>query len=62
MTVIEVIKQCHLEDFSKSYKSLYGTSLDLKYPLDTLAKMEVKDVYINFPQNTASIVLIDFAF
>ena len=62
MTVIEVIKAYHLEDFPKHYKNLYGNDIDLKYPLDTLAKMEVKEIYINLRTQEATITLIDFNF
>ena len=60
MTVIEVIKAYNLEDHSKSYKNVYGNNIDLKYPLDTLAKMEVKDIYINLRTEETIITIIDF--
>ena len=60
MTVIEVIKEYNLEDYPKHYKNLYGNDIDLKYPLDTLAKMEVKSVYINLRTEEAEITIIDF--
>lgn len=60
MTVIEVIKQYHLEDYPKHYKNQYGNDVDLKYPIDTLAKIEVKSVYINLRTQEATITIIDF--
>lgn len=60
MTVIEVIKEYNLEDYPKHYKNPYGNYIDLKYPLDTLAKMEVKDIYINLRTKEAEITIIDF--
>lgn len=60
MNLIEVIKMYHLEDFQKQYKNPYGNDISIKYPLDTLAKMEVKDMYINLKMNTATITIIDF--
>lgn len=60
MTVIEVIKAYHLEDHAKSYKNIYGNNIDLKYPIDTLAKMEVKDIYINLRTEETVITIIDF--
>lgn len=60
MTVLEVIKMYHLEDYPKHYKNIYGWDIDLKYPIDTLAKMEVKDIYINLKTNEATITIIDF--
>lgn len=60
MTVIEVINAYHLEDFPKHYKNVHGWNIDLKYPLDTLAKMEVKSIYINLRTEEAEITIIDF--
>lgn len=59
MTVIEVVKAMQLADYAKSYKDVYGQSVDLKYPLDQLCNMEVKDLYINLKQETATITIID---
>jgi hypothetical protein len=60
MTVIEAIKEYKLEDHTKSYRNLYGNNIDLKYPLDTLAKMEVKDIYINLITEQTTITIIAF--
>ena len=61
MTVFEAVTAVyHLADFQKTYKNVYGNCVDLKYPLDTLAKMEVKDIYINLKEHTATITIIDF--
>ena len=61
MTVIEAVTTVyHLADFKKTYKDVYGTCVDLKYPLDILGKMEVKDIYINLKEKTATITIIDF--
>ena len=60
MTVIEAVKAYHLEDFPKHYENVHGWDIDLKYPLDTLAKMEVKSLYINLRTQEATITLIDF--
>lgn len=60
MTVIEVVKAMQLADYAKAYKDVYGQCVDLKYPLDKLKDMEVKDLYINLKQKTATITIIDF--
>ena len=61
MTVLEAVTAVfHLADYAKSYKNVYGNSVDLKYPLDRLGKMEVKDLYINLKEKTATITIIDF--
>ena len=60
MTVIEAVTSVyHLSDFKKTYKNVYGNCVDLKYPLDTLGKMEVKDIYINLKEKSATITIID---
>lgn len=58
MTVLEVVKTYRLGDFSKNYKDVCGCSINLKYPIDTLANMEVKDVYINLIGETATITVL----
>ena len=60
MTVLEVIKMYRLEDYPKRYKNTYGNRIDLKYPLDILATMEVKDIYINLRTETAEITILDY--
>lgn len=58
MTVLEVVKTYHIEDFEKDYKNVYGNCINTKYPLDKLAKMDVKDVYINLMIKTATITVL----
>ena len=60
MTVLEAVTSVfHLADYKKSYKNVYGNSVDLKYPLDKLGKMEVKDIYINLKEKTATITILE---
>lgn len=59
MTVLELVKTYQLGDFSKNYHNVYGNCVDLKYPIDKLITMEVKDVYINLKSHEARITIID---
>lgn len=58
MTVLEVVKTYRIGDFAKDYKNVYGNCVNTKYPIDTLAKMEVKDVYINLIGKSATITVL----
>ena len=58
MTVIEAVTAVfHLADYAKTYLDRHGNCVDLKYPLDKLGKMEVKDIYINLKEKTATITI-----
>lgn len=59
MTVIEVVRKYGLEDFAKSYKNVYGNSVNLKN-LDELAQAEVKAVSVNLPTQEAEITILEY--
>lgn len=59
MTVLDLVKTYNLGDYSKHYHNVYGNCIDTKYPIDTLATMEVKDVYINLKTHEATITIIE---
>ena len=57
MTVLEIIKEFHLEDYDKHYKNVFGNSRDIAFSLEELKHMEVKAVSVNFPTMEATITL-----
>lgn len=57
-TVIEVIKEYHLEMADKIYKDVYGKEHNL-VNLKELAHLEVKDFYYNLKTNEAVITTLD---
>lgn len=60
MTVIEAVCNVFcLGDYDKTYHDTNGNCVDLKYPLDKLGKMEVKDIHINPKENKATITIIE---
>lgn len=58
MTVLEVVRQYGLADYSKAYYSANGNRCDTRYPLDKLTGMLVKSISINFPTKEVKITLM----
>lgn len=58
MNVLEVVKAYNLADFDKTYKNVYGNCVDLSFSIDELSKLEVKDLYINLKERTATITVL----
>ena len=59
MTVLELVEKYGLQDYAKTYESVYGNTVDTKYPLEQLTKMQVKDVSINFMVKKATITILE---
>lgn len=60
MTVIEAVCNVFsLGDYEKTYTDTNGNSVDMKYPLDKLGKMDVKEIRINLVEEKATITIIE---
>ena len=58
MTVIEAVCNVFcLADYDKTYRDRKGNCVDLKYPLDKLGKMEVKEIHLNLEEKKATITI-----
>jgi hypothetical protein len=58
MSVIDVVREYHLELVEKEYKDVYGERHDL-VNLKELAQLEVRDFSLNLKLNKATICVID---
>lgn len=57
-TVIEVVREYHLEMVDKIYKSVYGDEYNL-VNLSELCKLEVRDFHYNLQTNKVVITVFD---
>jgi len=58
MSVIDVVREYHLELVEKEYKDVYGERHNL-VNLKELAQLEVRDFSLNLKLNKATICVID---
>ena len=57
MTVLQVVKALHAEEFEKHYENAYGDPRDTMFPLKDLVKMPVRNVDVSFEFHSMKIVL-----
>lgn len=57
MTVYEIVKALHIENFSKHYVNKNQEIIDTKISLFTLPDRLVKDISVDFVNQTATIML-----